>query len=122
MQPIVRWSANAQVLTALGQADKADSFPVRLEDHEAVQIFGLALELKLLAAIDFGGLRLDRSVAAPATPQIAVTDKAKAIQCTLVCNTNQLGLVRQRDTVGTYVIAPDAAVGCALSFISSWRS
>src|SRR6516162_1028710 len=54
--------AEGQVRAALRQADEADRLALRIEHHHAVEIFGLALQLIDLVAVDLGRLRPQRAV------------------------------------------------------------
>src|SRR5438128_6337619 len=81
---VVLRAAEAEVGTALRQANEGERPALWVEDHDAIEVFGLALELKHLAAAEIGRLALQRAVGAPAAPQIAVTVDAEAIERALV--------------------------------------
>ena len=59
---------------------------------------------------DVGRLGVERAVAAPAAPEVAVAVDAKAVERALVGGVDQLGLVAEQAAVGADVVAPDAAI------------
>src|ERR1700730_1061909 len=115
VEPIVLRAAEGEIGAALRQLDKSKRLALRVEYHDAVEVFRLALKLVNLAAADIGRLALQGAIAAPAAPQVAVAIDPESVERALVCRVDELGFVAERP-VGINVIAPDAAVGRALPF------
>src|SRR5882724_695620 len=84
IEAVVLWSAEGEVGATLGQPDEGERLALWAEYHDAVEVLGLALELEHLAAADFRGLGLQRTVAAPTAPQIAVAVDPEAVERALV--------------------------------------
>src|SRR6266850_6944811 len=113
IEAVVLRAAEGEIGAALRQADVGERLAGRAEHHDAVEIFGLALELEHLAATNIRRLTLQRAVRAPAAPQIAVAVDAKTVERALIRGVDQLGLAAER-AVGIDVKTPDAAVRRAL--------
>src|SRR3954470_209400 len=72
VEAVVLRSAEGEIGAALRQPDEGERFAGGVEHHDAIEVFGFALELIHPAAADLGGFALEGAVAAPAAPQIAV--------------------------------------------------
>jgi hypothetical protein len=99
IQAIVLRPAEAEIGAAFGQLDEGERLALCVEHHHAVEILRLGLELINLAAGDVGRLGLQRTVGAPAAPEIAVAVDAKTVERGLVSRVDQLGLAAERTVV-----------------------
>src|ERR1700730_340696 len=115
IEAIVLRAAEGEVGAALRQLDKSKRLALGVEHHDPVEVFRLALKLVNLAAAHIGRLTLQGAVAAPAAPKIAITINSESVERALVCRVDKLVFVADRP-ISIHVIAPDAAVGCALPF------
>src|SRR2546429_7007039 len=115
VEAVVLRAAEGEIGAALRQTDVGERLAGRAEHHDAVEIFGLALELEPFSAADIRRLGLQRAVGTPAAPQIAVAVDAKTVERALIRGIDQLGPVADRAVV-VDVKAPDAAVRRDLPF------
>src|SRR6478752_7286940 len=113
IEAVVLGAAEGEIGAAFRQPDESERLALGIEHHDAIKVFGLALELVDLAAANFSGFRLQAAVVAPAAPQIAVAIDPEAVERALVGGVDQLGPAAER-AVGVDIITPDAAVGRAL--------
>src|SRR3954447_7271954 len=80
IEPVVLRAAEAQIGAALRQPDEADRLTLRVEYLHAVQDLEFALQRKDFAVVDVRRFIVERAVAAPSTPEIAVPVDPKAVE------------------------------------------